>query len=65
MRFAICIYQNVPRLDIPMQNASLMGIGNSARQLDNEFGSTPIGHWFTLDYFVKSLAFDELHAEVT
>ena len=41
-----------------------MGIMNSARQFDNEFGCTPIRHWLALDYFIKSSPFHELHAEV-
>ena len=64
MRLAVCIYQNVPWLNISVQDPSLMGIGNSARQLDDEFGSTPIRHWLTLDYFIESSAFDELHTKI-
>src|SRR6476660_2300587 len=48
MRFALCIYQDVPRLDISMQDPPLVGIMNSARKFDNEFGCTPIRHWLAL-----------------
>ena len=33
MRFAFCIEQNVPRLDVAMQNAVLVRVMNSARDL--------------------------------
>jgi hypothetical protein len=64
MWLAAYIYQNVPRLNISMQDPSLVRIGNSAREFDDEFDSRPIGHWLTVNYFVKSPAFDQLHAEV-
>ena len=37
VRFTIGIYQDVPRLNISMQNSSLMCVMNSSRELDNEF----------------------------
>ena len=55
MRLAVCIDQNVPRLDIAMQNPSLMGIMNSARQLDDELRRASIRHWLALDNFVESV----------
>ena len=64
MRFAVSVYQDVPRLNISMQDPSLVRIMNSARQFENEFGRTSIRRWLTLDYFIKSPAFYELHAEV-
>jgi hypothetical protein len=64
MRFTLCIYQDVPRLNVSMQDPSLMGIMNSARQFNDEFRRTSIRHCLALDYFIKSSAFHELHAEV-
>src|SRR5205807_8333380 len=58
------IYQDVPRLNVAMQDPPLVGILNGAPQLNDEFRSTPTRHWLTLDYFIKSSAFYELHAEV-
>src|SRR5262249_53591389 len=42
MRLAVGIYQDVPRLNITMQDTALMSIMNSVRELDNQFRRTPI-----------------------
>src|SRR4029077_18594841 len=47
-----------------MQDASLMGIGNSACQLDDEFRRVSGRHRFALGNFIESLAFHERHAEI-
>ena len=47
-----------------MENPPLMGIMNSARQLDDELRRASIRYWLALDNFVEWSAFHELHAEV-
>src|SRR6516164_2892833 len=64
MRFAFCIEQNVPRLNVTMQNAVLMRVMHSARYLRNEFHCAPDGYWLAPDHFVKLTAFNKLHTEV-
>src|SRR5438046_1701634 len=64
VRFALCIQQNVARLDISMQDAVLVRVMNNARHLDNEFHRLTDRHRRAPDYFVKLAAFDKLHAEV-
>ena len=64
MRFAFCIEQNVPRLDVAMKNAVFMRVMNSARDFRDQFRRLPDRHRLALDYFVKLTAFDKLHAEV-
>src|SRR6476660_7241922 len=65
MRFAVCIEQNVSRLNVPMQNAVFMRVMNSARDLGDQFGGAPRWHRFSFRHFIKLAAFDEFHAEVT
>ena len=64
MRFAASIDQNIPGLNISMQDPSLVGVGGSARQFDDEFRRTSIRHCLTLDCLIKALAFHKLHAEI-
>src|ERR1051326_87742 len=64
MRHTICVYQDVTGLNISMQDAALMCIGNSSRQLDDQFRGAPIRYGLSLGDFIKSSAFYQLHAEV-
>ena len=64
MRFALCIKQNVSRLDVSMENAVFMRVMHGARHLCDEFHRLPDGHRRVFNHFVKLTAFDELHAEV-
>src|SRR4029453_5237448 len=64
MRLMFCIKQDVPRLDVSMQNAVFMRVMHSARHFGHEFRRLPNGDRPPLDYFIKLAAFDELHAEV-
>jgi len=64
VRFTVFIEQNVPRLDVTMQNAVLMRVMHSARYFRNEFHRAPDRHRLALHHFVKLAAFDQLHAEV-
>ena len=65
MRFAVFIKQNVPWLDVSMQNAVFMRVMHSARYLRDQFHRLPDRYRLAPDHFVKLAAFDELHAEVT
>src|SRR4029077_2792410 len=64
MRFAFRIEQNVPWLDVAMQNAVLMSVINGPRQLRNQFCGTPHRHRLFPRDFVELAAFDQIHAEV-
>src|SRR5438105_3319236 len=64
MRFTVLIEQNIPWLDVTVQNAVLMRVMNGARHFRNKFHCAPNRHRLTSRYFVKLAAFDELHAEV-
>src|SRR5213596_2863385 len=64
MRFAFCIEQNVPRFDVPMENAVLVRIVDSTRHFRDQFHRLPDGHRGSPDYFVKLSALDKFHAEV-
>src|SRR5206468_4491233 len=64
MRFTFCIEQNVPRLDIAMENSMFMGVMNNACNLRDEFHRAPNRHRLAPDHFVELSAFDEFHAEV-
>src|SRR5262245_43932243 len=64
MRLAVCIEQNVTRLDVPMQNAVFVRVMNSPRQLCDEFRRLPDRRRLALEYLIKLSAFDKSHAEV-
>src|SRR5262245_2939917 len=64
MRLTFCIKQDVPRLDVSMQNAVFMRVMHSARHFGDEFRRLPNGDRPLLDYFIKLAAFDQPHAEV-
>src|ERR1044072_1886035 len=64
MRFAVCIEQNVSRLDVAMQNAVFMGVVHRAGQLGDQLDCAPDGYGLAADYFVKLAGFDKVHAEV-
>src|SRR5262245_38914929 len=64
MRFAFCIHQDVPRLDIAMHYPVFMRVMNGARYLCDEFHRLPDWHWLPLNHFVKLDTLDEIHAEV-
>src|SRR4029453_7713413 len=64
MRVAFCIQQNVPRLDVAMENSILVRVMNSARDLRDKLRCPPDRHGRPPNDFVKLAALDELHAEV-
>src|SRR5437773_10949816 len=66
MRLAILVQQNIPRLDVPMQNPVLMRVMNRARYLCDQFHSAPNpeGSGLAPGNFVELASFDEFHAEV-
>src|SRR4029077_8055430 len=65
MRFAFCIQQDVPRLDIAMQYPVFMRVLHRAGHLRYYLRPLPDRDRRAPDYFIKLAAFDELHAEVT
>src|SRR5207249_3910849 len=65
VRFAVFIQQDVPWLNIAMQNSVLVRKLNSARNLHEQLSRLPDGRWFTFGDLIQATAFDELHAEVT
>ena len=64
MRFAFCIEQNVPRLDVAMQNSMFMRVMHSACDFRDEFHRLTDRDRLAPDDFVELPAFDEFHAEV-
>src|SRR5262249_15142082 len=64
MRFTVFIEQNVPWLDVAMQNAVLMRVMHGAGHFRNQFHCALDRHRLALCDFVKLTAFDELHAEI-
>src|SRR5262245_17542125 len=64
MRFALCVQQDVPRLDVTMENAVFVRVMNSARYPGDEFRRLPNRHRRPPNDFVKLAAFDEFHAEI-
>jgi hypothetical protein len=64
VRFALCIKEDVSRLDVTMQDAVFMRVVHGACRLCDEFHRLPDGHRRVFNYFVKLTAFDKLHAEV-
>src|SRR6266536_3098281 len=58
------IKQNVSRLDVSMQDAALVRVMNSARQLRDEFRCAPDRHRFAPGNFIDRSAFDQFHAEI-
>jgi hypothetical protein len=64
MWLTVFIEQDVPGLDVTMQNAVFVRVMNGARHFGNKFYRAPDRHGRTPDYFVKLPALDELHAEV-
>src|ERR1043166_7211371 len=65
MRFAVCIEQTVSRLNVSVQNAVLMRVMHSARQLRDHFCSTARRRWFMPGNCIELTATDQSHAEVT
>ena len=65
MRFTVCVEQNVPRFDVPMQNAVFMRVMHGAGHFRDKFHRLPDRHGSAPDNFIKLAAFHELHAEVT
>src|SRR5262245_27834432 len=64
MRFTFYVEQNVPRLDVPMQNSVFMRVMHSERDFRDEFRRLPDRHRGALNDFVKLPAFNEFHAEI-
>ena len=57
MRFAFCVYQDVPRFDIPVQNSTFVRILDRARQPCDEVGC-PAWVLFASGFHVKRFAFN-------
>ena len=64
MRLARFIQQNVPRFNIAMENAMLVGVMNRARDFRDQFYRAPNRHLLVPNDFVELSAFDEFHAEI-
>ena len=64
VRFAFCIEQNVSWLNVSMENAALMRVMHSARELGNQFRCTADRQKLAPNELVKRGAFDQFHAEV-
>jgi hypothetical protein len=64
MRFAVCIKQNISRLDVSVQNAVFMCVVHSASHFHDEFHCLPHRCRPATDYFVELASFDKSHAEV-
>src|SRR5262245_46905146 len=64
MRFAFLIEQDVPRLNVAMENSMFMRVMHWARDLRDEFRGATNRHRFAPGHFVELTAFDELHAEI-
>ena len=64
MRFAFRIEQNIPWLDVAMQNAVLVGVMHGPRQLRDQFCGTPDRNRLFPRDLVELAAFDQIHAEV-
>src|SRR6266516_4862272 len=64
MRFAVCVEQNVSRLDVTMKDAVLVRIMDRARYFGDYFRRLPHRHWRTAYHFIKLTAFDKFHAEI-
>src|SRR5207247_7992999 len=65
MRFTALIQQNVPGLNVTMQDAMLMCVLHGARNFCNQLYRSPDWHGLACDHFIELATFDELHAEVT
>src|SRR4030095_3004430 len=61
---AICIQQNVSRLDVPMQNPVFMRVMHGAGDLCDEFHCLPDRKRSVFNYLIKLAALDKLHTEV-
>src|SRR6266436_140759 len=64
MRFTICIEQNIPRLNVSMQDAVLMGVMNRSRQPRDEFCCTSERHRLIPDNFIEFATLHQGHTEV-
>src|SRR5204862_686930 len=64
VRFTFCIEQNVPRLDITMENSMFMRVMNNACHLRDEFHRASNRHRLAPDHLIQSSAFDEFHTEI-
>jgi hypothetical protein len=64
MRFAVCVEQNVSRLDVTMKDAVLVRVMDRARHFGDYFRRLPHRHWRTAYHFIKLTAFDKFHAEI-
>jgi len=58
MRFAFGIEQNIPWLDVSMNDAVLVSIMNRPRQLRDYFGSLAGRHRFAFSNLIESTSFD-------
>ena len=64
VRFTFCIDQNVSWLNVSMENAALMRVMHSARELGNQFRCAADRHRFAPNELVERAAFNQFHAEV-
>src|SRR4029077_18833301 len=64
MRFAFCIEQNIPRLNVTMKNPVFMRVVHSAGHLCDKFRRLPDRYRLLPNDFVKLSPFDEFHAEI-
>jgi acetylglutamate kinase len=62
--FAVCVQQNVSRLDVSVQNAVFMCVVHGARDFRDELCSLLDRYQTATHYVVEIIAFDEPHAEV-
>jgi hypothetical protein len=65
VRFASGIEQNIPWLDVSMNDAVLVSIMNRPRQLRDYFGSLARRHLFAFSDLIESTSFDQSHAKIT
>src|SRR5207244_7752466 len=64
MGFALRVEQDVPRLNVSMQDAAFMCVMNNACHLRDQLGRAPDRHRLAPDYFSEMAAFHEFHAEI-
>src|SRR5262249_8673400 len=58
------IQQNVPRLDVTVENSMFVRVVHGACDLRDELGGPPDRHRLAPNNLVKLHAFDKLHAEI-
>jgi hypothetical protein len=58
MRFAFGIEQNIPWLDVSVNDSVLVSIMNRPRQLRDHFGSLARRHRFAFSNLIESTSFD-------